>query len=154
MAKKNARDLENQLKRALADYQNLVKRVHGERQEWIKTANKDLILALLPVLDTLRLAQKHVADEGLGLSIQQFLNVLLAQGVERIVTEEKDFDPALMECVNTQEGQEGKVLSEVRAGYTLNGKVLRAAQVTVGKKGHEEKEEALAKEQLQKGDYM
>lgn len=154
MAKRAVKDLENQLKRALADYQNLEKRVVEERSSFIRSANRDLILRLLPVLDTLMLAQKHVVNEGLTLSIQQFLDAIKDEGVERIVTEGKDFDPALMECINTQEGQEGKVLFEVRTGYTLHGTVLRAAQVTVGKKDHEEKEEALAKEQLQKGDYM
>ena len=80
-------ELENLLKRALADYQNLEKRTEEERQEWIKSGNRNLILNLLPVLDTLFLAQKHIQDEGLNLSIQKFLDVLSEEGVSRIKTE-------------------------------------------------------------------
>lgn len=127
-------ELENQLKRALADYQNLEKRVGQERLEWIRSANKELMLRLLPVLDTLMLASQHVADKGLQLSIQQFLDVLKSEGVERIETVGKHFDPKQMECVQTEEGEEGKVLEEVRPGYTLYDQVLRVAQVKVGKK--------------------
>lgn len=130
---KRIEELEHQLKRALADYQNLEKRVQQEKGEWIRSANKDLILRLLPALDTLLLAGKHVSDQGLALSIQEFLDVLKEEGVARIETEGKDFDPLLMECVETQEGQEGKVYSEVRVGYTLHGRAVRPAQVKVGK---------------------
>ncbi len=124
---------EEKYKRALADYQNLEKRVREERINWIKTANKELLLRLLPVLDTLLLAQKHSQDKNLEISAQQFLDVLKSEGIERVQTERKEFDPKLMECIITEEGEEGKVLEETRAGYLLNDQVLRPAQVKVGK---------------------
>ena len=124
--------LENQLRRALADYQNLEKRIIEEKSNWIRTANKDLILKLLPVLDNLFLAQKHITDEGLDLSIQKFLQVLAEDGVERIETLGRDFDPHTMECVSVQEGENNKVLEEMRAGFTINSETLRPAQVIVG----------------------
>jgi molecular chaperone GrpE len=126
-------DLENQLKRALADYQNLEKRIAGERIEWIKIANKQLLLKLLPGLDSLLLAQKHTQDEGVRVAIKHFLDGLETEGVKKIETKDQDFDPIFMEAVATLEGEEGKVLEETRAGYTLNGQVLRPAQVIVGK---------------------
>lgn len=147
-------NLENQVKRTLADYQNLEKRVSEERRDWIKNSNKNLILRLLPTLDTLNLAQKHVEDQGLKLSIQQFLDALRAEGVERIKTEGEQFDPALMEAVEVASGEEGKVLAEIRAGYTINGEVLRAAQVKVGKKEIDQKAQGTAKQEEQRGDYM
>src|SRR5579871_3686591 len=61
-------DLENQYRRALADYQNLEKRTREERGEWIRSGNKELLLRLLPVLDILMLAAKHINDKGLDLS--------------------------------------------------------------------------------------
>ncbi len=125
-------NLENQLKRALADYQNLERRIIEEKGAWIRMANKDLILKLLPVLDNLSLAQKHITDEGLNLSIQKFLDVLAEEGVERIETKDKDFDPVSMECVSVQEGEENKILEEVRLGFTINGEPLCPAQVIVG----------------------
>jgi len=136
---KKSKDLENHLKRVLADYQNLERRVSEGRQELIKAANRGLILRLLPALDTLVIAQKHTNDEGLKLSIQQLSDILEKEGVKKIETLEKNFDPKYMECVQTVEvdpstgsGQEGKVIEELKAGYMLNDSVLRAAQVSVG----------------------
>mgnify|MGYP001576872174 CR=1 FL=1 len=125
-------NLENQLKRALADYQNLERRISAEKSVWIMAANKDLILKLLPVLDNLFLAQKHINDAGLDLSIQKFLDALYNEGMERIETKDKDFDPNLMECVSVQEGTDNKALEEVRPGFKINDTVLRPAQVIVG----------------------
>lgn len=130
--KVKAEDFENKYKRVLADYQNLERRVANERQELVKSANRDLLLRLLPALDTLILASQHIQDEGLKLAITQFENSLESVGVKKIEAKEKSFDPKFMECVETQEGEEGKVLEEVRAGYMLFDKVLRPAQVKVG----------------------
>lgn len=152
--KQKVEELENKYKRALADYQNLEKRAIEERKNWIKTANKELILRLLPILDTLILASQHVQDEGIVLSIKQFLGILKNEGVDPIETNNQIFNPQLMECVGVEDGEEGKVVAEIRTGYSLNGKVLRAAQVKVGKKKKEIKEEEMAKEELMKGDYM
>lgn len=132
--KQLASQLDNQLKRSLADYQNLQRRTQEERGEWLRTANKDLILKLLPVLDTLMLAGKHLQDKGLELSIDQFLRVLEQEGVRRIETIGKEFDPNTMEAVSTKESadEKGKVVEEMRAGYMFYDTVIRAAQVIVG----------------------
>lgn len=123
----------NNWKRAVAEYQNLEKRVNEERKDWIKLANKELLLQLLPVLDTLMIAQDHIRDEGLKLATKQFLDVLRAEGVERIETNGQIFDPNTMECVDTVSGEENKVFEEIRAGFMLHGHILRPAQVKVGK---------------------
>lgn len=139
MVKKDAKtkieDLENQVKRVLADYQNLEKRVQEERVSWIRTANKELLLRLFPVLDTIILASTHVKNEGVDLSVKQFLDVLKNEGIERIETVGKAFDPTTMECVDTVSGhEENKVVEELRAGFKYaDGTVLRVAQVRVGK---------------------
>lgn len=129
-----AGQLEGNYKRALADYQNLQKRVSDERRELIFSANRELLLRILTVLDTLLLAQKHDGSEGLKVSIGQFLDVLKSEGVSRIETVGHDFNPHLMEAVAIESGEENKVLDELRAGFMLNDKVLRVAQVKVGKK--------------------
>ena len=131
--RKKVEELENHLKRTLADYQNLEKRVAGERQQLIKSANRELILRLLPALDTLILAKKHTDDQGLELATQQLFDILEREGVKKIETLEKNFDPKYMECVATVEGEEGKVIEELKPGYLLNDSVLRPAQVSVGK---------------------
>lgn len=131
--KQKLEDAENNYKRALADYQNLQKRVLEERKDLILAANRDLLLRILSVLDTLKLANQHVENEGLKVSINQFEDTLKSEGVSKIETKDAEFDPNLMECVVTDQGQENKVLDELRAGYVLNDKVLRPAQVKVGK---------------------
>lgn len=127
-------ELENQVKRSLADYQNLEKRTREERVSWITKANKDLIFKLLPVLDTLNLANEHVKDQGLELSIKQFLDILRSEGVEKIETQGQVFDPSTMEGIGTIESEEkGKVVKEIRAGFRYNNEgVIRPAQVIVG----------------------
>jgi molecular chaperone GrpE len=127
-------EFEAKYKRALADYQNLEKRVAEQRIELIQGANKDLLLRILPVLDTLLLAQQHANDKSIEVSANHFLDVLKSEGVTRIDTKDKTFDPSLMEGIATVDGEEGKVINEARAGFMLHDKLLRAAQVTVGKK--------------------
>ncbi len=131
---KEVEEFENKYKRALADYQNLEKRVQEERRDWAKLSNRELLLRLLPILDTLILANIHTQHDGLKVSISQFLDVLKAEGVTKIETAGKVFDPKFMEAVMTENGEEGKVLEEVRIGFMLHDTLLRPAQVIVGKK--------------------
>lgn len=138
--KQKIEELEDQVKRIFADYQNLQRRVESEKKEWLLKANKDLILKLLPALDFLLLSVKHIDDEGLRLSIQKFFDILKTEGVERIETTKASFDPLVMECVSTKEGEEGKVLEELRSGYKFYDTTLRPAQVIVGSAEHNKKE--------------
>ena len=130
--KQKVEETENKYRRAIADYQNLQKRSQEDRQEWIRSANKDLLLRILTVFDTLVLAYKHLEDKNLQVSINHFLDVLKSEGVTRIETIGKEFDPTIMEAITTEKGEEGKVIAEIRAGFMLFDKLLRAAQVTVG----------------------
>lgn len=132
--KQKIEELENQVKRIFADYQNLEKRVATERREWLIKANKDLILKLLPALDFLLLSSKHIEDKGLKLSIQKFFDILSQEGVEKIETVDKEFDPNLMEGIKTAIGEDNKVVEELRPGFKMGEQVLRPAQVAVGKK--------------------
>ena len=131
--KQRIADLEDQLKRAVADYRNLEKRLEDEKREFVKFANRDLLLRLIPAFDTLFLAEKYVTDEGVKITIKHLQDALREVGVEKIQTEDQIFNPETMEALSTSEGEENKVLEELRPGYTLNGKLLRPAQVKVGK---------------------
>lgn len=126
-------ELDAKYKRALADYQNLERRSAEQKREWANLASSEVIAKILPALDTLFLAQSHLNDEGLRLSIQKFLGALKDEGVERIKTEGEHFNPNLMEATEVVEGSKDKVVEEVRPGYTMNEKILRVAQVKVGK---------------------
>ncbi len=130
---------ESKYYRALADYQNLEKRVRDERGEIIRVSNRELLLRFLPILDTLELAQKHEESSTLKVVSDQFLATLKADGVTRIKTLGEKYDPMTMEVVTTGKGKEGVVIQEVRTGYLLHDKLLRPAQVIVGD-GLKEKE--------------
>lgn len=131
-------ELGGKWKRAVADYQNLERRVNDQQQAFVKFANAMLIEKLLGVIDDLERAVKHLRDEGLGLVMERFLEILKSEGVERIEAVGKNFDANLMECAEMVEGEKDKVAKVALAGYTLNGKVLRPAKVMVGKgKTHE-----------------
>lgn len=125
--------LKDQLARAVADFRNLEKRRDEEKLEYIKYANRDLLIRLLPAFDMLFLAGKYVEDEGVKLTIKRIQDTFSEIGVEMIDAEGKDFDPSVMECVETQAGEEGHVLKQIKPGFTLHGKLLTPATVVVGK---------------------
>ena len=144
-------DLENQLKRALADYQNLERRVDEERRLLSALSSALVIEKFLPVLDNLENAQKHLKDEGLAMVVKQFEDVLISEGVSEIPAEGSLFDPNLHEAVEILESEkDGVVLKVLAKGYKINDKVLRPAQVAVGRgkvdQKKEEKEENFEKE--------
>ncbi len=121
--------------RALADYQNLEKRVNGQRQEIVQYAERELITKLLSVLDTFEKTEKHLKDQGLTLAVQNFWKVLKDAGVEKIDVFGKKFDPMLMECIEVVgDSKSDDVIEELRPGYKFGNKVIRVAQVKVGKK--------------------
>jgi molecular chaperone GrpE len=134
-------DLQNQLKRALADYQNLERRVTEGRDEIAHWATGGVIGKLLPVLDNLEKAVEGASEEekgsgwfrGVALAVKQFQDVLKSEGLEEIKAE-GEFDPVHHEAVDTRDGEENTILEVAQKGYNLNGKVLRPARVVVGRK--------------------
>jgi molecular chaperone GrpE len=129
-------ELEHKYKRALADYQNLLKRTAQEKQEFFKFANEQLLFEILPVYDNLKMSLVHIDEEvkkngwaeGIKHVVKQFRSVLSNLGVEEIKTVGEKFDPKLMEAVK---GKGSKVKKEIRPGYKLNGKVIVPAKVIV-----------------------
>ncbi|RJR14581.1 nucleotide exchange factor GrpE [Candidatus Microgenomates bacterium] len=128
-------DMTNAWKRAVADYQNLVKRTEEQKKDFIAFAVKNFLEELLPVVDDLEMAQKHVNDQGLALALKKMSTVLEQSGLTRIETVGKEYDIHTMEAIAIVDGKEdNKIVAEHRAGYLLHGSVLRPAQVTVSKK--------------------
>ncbi len=128
--------LKNQLARALADYDNLRKRVEKERGENERLASVGLTVKLLPVFDMLEQAQKHVKDSGLTIAIKEFEEVFASEGVERIDTKVGDkFNEDLHEAVDifdAKENLKGKVAEVLLTGWRFeNGPVIRYVRVKV-----------------------
>ncbi len=140
-------ELEERLKRTMADYQNLERRIEEERRLLSKLSAMLLVEKLLPVLDNLEIAQKHLNDEGLAMVIKQFKDILTQEGVEEIEVIGQQFDPNQHEAVETEEGEnENTVASVIAKGYKIEDKVIRPAKVVVVKSGvpsqiEQEKEE-------------
>jgi len=118
--------------RTLADYQNLVKRVEREKQDWIKFSNEGLIFRLLEIMDNLERATVFVNDQGLQMVQTQFKQLLIEYGAKEIEILGKDFDPSIMECIDKCVGEKNKVIEVKAKGYMLHEKVLRPAKVVVG----------------------
>ena len=125
--------MEGQWKRALADYENLKKRMAKEKDEMVRFANESLIDKILFVFDNLERACEHLHDKGLAMVRDDFWQVLSSEGVEKIETEGKKFDPELMDAVAVVEGKKNIVQEEVLPGYLYRGKCIRPAKVKVGK---------------------
>ncbi|OGG15024.1 nucleotide exchange factor GrpE [Candidatus Gottesmanbacteria bacterium RIFCSPHIGHO2_01_FULL_39_10] len=133
--KNQIEDLTNKWKRALADYQNLEKRTVARITDSAKYSAENIIIKLLPVLDTLEQAEKHIKDQGLALAISSFKDVLKSEGVEKVEVLGKKFEPREMEAIEVQASdKEDEVIEELRPGYRLGEKVIRVAQVKVSKK--------------------
>jgi molecular chaperone GrpE len=133
--------LEGQLKRALADYANLQKRVVGEREQLADYFKSILAFKFLPVLDSLEAAFKSVSKDGLDatkqgleLAVKEFKKVLESEGVKEITTN-NGFDPAIHEAIEVIPGKEdNKIVEVVEKGYRLGDKILRPVKVKVEKK--------------------
>jgi molecular chaperone GrpE len=127
--------------RAEADFRNYKAREEQGKKDLIDWANSALLCDILPVLDAFDRAFDGVAPTGKELSwitgfrqIQKMLlDVLSKHGVSEMKCVGETFDPSLHEAVVQQEGTEGVVLDEIRKGYRLKDRLLRAPQVVVGK---------------------
>ena len=149
-----SQQLEDQLKRALADYHNLERRVEEERRLLGQLSSAILIEKFLPVLDNLENAQSHLKDQGLEMVIKQFKDILTQEGVEEIVSEGSQFDPNLHEATQVVEGEkDGTIVKVVRKGYKINNKVLRPVQVVVERKKIDQVTEEKARKAKDFGDY-
>ena len=136
--------LKHDLAVARADFYNFRQRSIKERQETRKRAAEEVITAILPVLDNLDRALEAASSEdtasiikGVEMVQRQFLGVLETLGVSIIKAEGEKFDPALHDASGTEKVDdpdlEGKVIAERLKGYRTQDRVLRPAQVVVGK---------------------
>ena len=144
VAEEQIADLKDKYLRSVAEFDNYRKRTLKERTELILNGGEKVITALLPVIDDMERAiasgektdDPAVLREGMELICHKLMKVLEAQGVQRIDTQDADFDTDLHEAVAMVPGmgddKKGKVIDCLTTGYKLNDKVIRHAQVAVG----------------------
>ncbi|MEI6836038.1 MAG: nucleotide exchange factor GrpE [Candidatus Falkowbacteria bacterium] len=132
----SGQDFENKYRRALADYQNLLKNTAQEKSDFAKYAISDLLHDIIPVYDHLKMSLSNLPTEeensawvtGVKYVLKQFKEALESRGVVEIKTVGEKFDHNTMEAL---EGQGEIVAREVMSGYMLNGRLFRAAKVAV-----------------------
>lgn len=134
-----------QLQRLYADFDNYKKRTTRERGELIKSANEDLILEILPVLDNLERAiasaeKSQQVDSiltGMKMISNQLHAVLTKAGVAPVEETGVAFDPhchqVLMQVECDGVVEENTVVEILQKGYYLNQKMIRPAMVKVAK---------------------
>ena len=134
----------NLAQRTQADFINYKRRMEEERKELERFVKTGLILKILGVVDDFQRGLSHLPQEdmtpqwleGIQLIQRKLESFLESEGVSRIEALGADFNPEEHEAVFFEESsddEDGKVISVVRIGYSLHGKVFRPAQVTVGK---------------------
>ncbi|MBM3224549.1 MAG: nucleotide exchange factor GrpE [Candidatus Tectomicrobia bacterium] len=131
----------DQLQRLQADFQNYRRRMTQERLEAAGRGKEDVLRGLIPVLNNFRLALQHVEQDpsavrqGVQMIWQQFEGFLRDQKVEPIPTVGHVFDPAYHEVLSTvpatADAPANTIVTEVKAGYCIDGRLLAPAQVIV-----------------------
>ncbi len=128
------------MQRVAAEFDNFRKRSAREREEIVGRASQRLIERLLPTLDSFDAALAYEpqseAEEkllaGMADTHRQLMEALAVDGFDPIDATDVPFDPAVHEAVTGPGEGEGELLvSEMRRGYTLRGRVVRAALVAV-----------------------
>ncbi len=141
--KEELEEIQNKYVRLYSEFDNYRKRTIKEKLELQKSAARDLIADLLPVLDDFERAiealKGHTDDEsaflGVELIYNKLFNTLSQRGLEPMNSMGADFNTDYHEAItNIDAGEEmkGKVVDVIQKGYLLNGKVLRFAKVVVG----------------------
>lgn len=140
--KEELKQLKDSYLRKVAEFENYKKRTLKEKTELILNGSEKTIVAILPVLDDFERAMADKSDdpkvikEGMQLIFNKFNKILKSIGVEKIETEDKDFNVDYHEAIamipTPDDSKKGKVMDCVQTGYTLNNKVIRHAKVAVG----------------------
>ena len=141
-AQQQIEELNERVVRLTADYDNYRKRAQRDKIEARQFANQGILEKLLPVLDNFEMAIIAVKDadpsvrDGVQMIYDQLLSVLKAEGVESVDAVGKQFDPNLHEAISQEESdevEEGEVISQIQRGFILNNRLVRPARVVVAK---------------------
>jgi len=131
------------LQRMRAEFDNYKKRTEKEKRTFFEEGKIQTLIPMLGVVDNMSKALYHLSGtedtgssmkEGLDLIYKQVLDFLAKEGIKRIETVGKRFDPEMHEAVATEKNEnveDGIVIEELQAGYMLNSRLLRPSKVIV-----------------------
>jgi molecular chaperone GrpE len=130
--------------RLFAEFENYKKRTSKERIDLFKTANQEVLLAMLPVLDDFERAWTQVSkseDENLKLGVQlihdKFKSTLESKGLEQVKIAagdafDADFAEAITQIPAPSDDLKGKIVDVIEKGYKLGDKIIRFPKVVIG----------------------
>lgn len=137
-------ELEEQVLRLSAEFENFRKRQERKYEEWSKYAAEGVICQFLPVLDNIRLTVENAEKDadsghikkGLEMITSQLQDTMKKLGVEEIDSLGKEFDPAMHHALAAEETSsipDGQIVTEFQKGFIFNGKVIRPSMVKVAR---------------------
>ena len=126
--------------RLFAEFENFRKRTAKERLELFSTANKDILTALLPILDNFERsikANNYSDEDGPVLIYKQLKSELEKKGLKEMEDPvgkvlDTEFHEAITNIPAPSKNKKGKILDTVEKGYMLGEKVIRYAKVVIG----------------------
>jgi molecular chaperone GrpE len=132
----------NKLLYAQADFENYRKRLNQDVDSRIEAGKAKLIQNLLSIVDELELALRATKNtetasavaEGLEIVLKKLRDLLATEGLSKIETIGKKFDPTLHEAIERipcEGKEEGAILEEIREGFTMKGKLVRPSIVKI-----------------------
>ena len=144
------KELEEKYLRAVADFENIKKRLEREKIQAVSYANEEFARDLLSVIDSMDFAAESAEkieengndneyvkkiEEGIALTIEQFKKVMQKHGIELIDTASgfnPHFHDAVMQ-VESDDHEEGEIVQLLQKGYKIKDRVLRPAMVSIAK---------------------
>ena len=130
--------------RLFAEFENYKRRTTKERIELFKTANQEVLLAMLPVLDDFDRAIVEIIkseDEhllkGVELIHEKLKNTLVSKGLEQVEVKagdafDADFAEAITQIPAPTDKMKGKIVDVLEKGYKLGDKIIRFPKVVIG----------------------
>ncbi len=137
-------ELNDKYMRLYAEYDNYKRRSIKERQDYMATAGKEMIVGMITILDDFDRAAKAVETstdvaaikEGINMIHNKVKSTLANKGLEPLESIGQEFNSDIHEAITMipapTPAQKNKVIDELEKGYNLNGKPLRVAKVVVG----------------------
>ena len=128
-------ELNDKYLRLYSEYENYRKRTNQEKADLLINGSREMMKAILPVIDDFERALAATNDEGVQLIYNKMLKILEQKGLKAMEVKGEKFDENLHEAITripaAEEAQKGLVVDVVEKGYYLNDKVLRYAKVVV-----------------------
>lgn len=141
--KNEVAELKDKFLRLYSEFENYKRRTAKEKIDLTKTANEDVLSAILPVVDDFERGMKSMVEakevsalkEGISLIYHKLFKVLESKGLKPMESIGQEFNSELHEAITqipASEDMKGKVVDEVEKGYYLHDKVIRFAKVVIG----------------------